>query len=63
MKTKKRIENASNTKTPPDLMGALSKSQRKAKGKTLTADQIAACFEKEAKRLQGIADILRGKTP
>ena len=29
--------------------------------KTLTASQLAEQFEKEAKRLQKIADILRGK--
>lgn len=48
-------------KSTPDLMTTLKTAQRKAEGKTMTADQIADCLETEAKRLQSIADILRGK--
>lgn len=63
MKTKSKTPAKSNGRstTTPDLMGALAKGQRKASGKTLTADQIADCFEAKAKEFQGIADILRGK--
>lgn len=60
-RAKKTAKSNGRGKATPDLMGALSKGQRKAEKKTLTADQIADCIEKEAKRLQRIADILRGK--
>lgn len=56
-KTKKRTR-----KSTPDLMNTLKTAQRKAEGETMTANQIADCFEAEAKRLKGFADILRGKT-
>jgi hypothetical protein len=49
------------TKPAPDLLGALAKKPGRPK-KTRTADQIADSIEKEAKRLQGVADILRGTT-
>lgn len=47
-------------KTAPDLMGSLGKRPGRPK-KTRTAAQIADSIEAEAKRLQGVADILKGK--
>lgn len=60
MKTKTKRSNNGRAPRTPDLMGTLSKAQRTTQKKTQTADQIADCFEAEAKKLQGIADILRG---
>lgn len=50
-------------KATPDLMNALGKRGpgRPRTQPTRTASQIADSLEEEAKRLQGVADILRGK--
>jgi hypothetical protein len=60
-KTRKPSQNGRAKKTP-DLMDTLSKAQRHVEKKPPTADQLADCFEAESKKLQGIADILRGKS-
>lgn len=51
-----------NRKPTPDLLDSLAKRGRGRPKKTKTADQIADSLETEAKRLQGVADILRGTT-
>lgn len=62
MKTKPKTRRSNGlAQSSPDLMGTLSKAQDQAQGKTKTADELATCFEAEAKRLKGVADILRGK--
>lgn len=48
-------------KSAPDLMGELSKAQRKAQEKALTADEIADCIETHAKQLLTIAENMRNK--
>lgn len=45
----------------PDVLGALVKKPGRPK-KTRTAEQIADSIEAEVKRLQGVANILRGET-
>lgn len=52
-----------NSKPTPDLLGTLGKRGpgRPKKQPTRNASQIADSLETEAKRLQGAADILRGK--
>lgn len=53
------------SKAAPDLLGTLKRGPGRPKKivamPTRTAEQIADDFEAEAKRLQGVADILRGK--
>lgn len=56
-KTKNGRKNGNN-KSTPELTDILAKRGRPKK--TKTADQIAASIEAEIKRLQGVADILRG---
>lgn len=48
-------------KSTPDLMGELSKAQRKAQEKALTASQIADELEAYAKQLLTIAANMRNK--
>lgn len=54
-----------NRKPTPDLIGALGKKRGPGRPPkhtpALTADQIAESIEAEARKLQGLADILRGK--
>lgn len=47
-------------KTTPQLDDVLGKRKPGRPKKTQTADQIASSIESEIKRLQGVADILRG---
>lgn len=52
----------SRSKTTPDLMGTLGGKRGPGRPKKVpTASQIADSIEAEAKRLKGVADILRGK--
>lgn len=61
-KSSKRTRNPSNEfAATMNRMSALTLSQSERLGRTLTADELADCFEAEAKKLQGIADVLRGK--
>lgn len=61
-KTRKNAsKNNDRSTATPDLMGTLSKAQRTAQKKAPTAEHIATSIEEEIKKLQGIADILRGK--
>lgn len=53
--------NGNRKTTAPDLLGTLTKRPGPGRPKkTYTADQIADSLEAEAKRLQGVAAILRG---
>lgn len=57
--------NNTNRKPTPDLIGALGKKRGPGRPKhtpALTADQIADSVEAEIKKLQDLADILRGRT-
>lgn len=51
------------SRTTPDLLGALKPKRGPGRPPkpAPTALEIADSFEAEAKRLQGVADILRGK--
>lgn len=53
-----------NRKPTPDLIGALGKKRGPGRPPkpAPTADQIADSIEAEVKKLQGLADILRGRT-
>jgi hypothetical protein len=61
--TKRRNGRKSGNGSTPDLMGALKpkRSPGRPPKPAPTALQIADSFETEAKKLQGVADILRGK--
>ena len=49
-------------KPTPDLMRSLpTRGSARSKKPAPTANEIADSIETEAKRLQGVADILRGK--
>lgn len=64
MKTQTRNGNG-RSKTAPDLMNTLKRGPGRPRKivaqPTRTADQIAESIEAEIEKLQGIADILRGK--
>ena len=49
-------------KTTPDLLGSLKRGPGRPPRPAMNALQIADCFEAEAKKLQAVADILRGTT-
>lgn len=48
-------------KATPDLLGSLKRGPGRPSKPAPTASQIADSCEAEAKKLQGLADILRGK--
>lgn len=61
--SKSRNGGRENRGKTPDLIGALGKRGpgRPKNQPTPTAEQIADSIEAEVKKLQGLADILRGK--
>lgn len=63
--TRTRGNGNKNGRSTPDMIGALKRGPGRPRKivavPTRTAEQIAESLEAEAKRLQGVADILRGK--